>query len=148
MFGVVFRIDLLDDAAALSYIVHRGDTKDPGADQSLVFDTFGHEAWQLQAADPDDPYVAPLREAALRRVPNGQRSSSSQRQTSSSTPPSGSAVAAVQVETTANEHSGGGVRGGERVGDDTGGSAVTGPVDQRSCRHGGQASALTGGAMA
>ena len=62
VFGVVFRIDLLDDAAALSYIIHRGDTKDPGADQSLVFDTFGYEVWQLQGADPDDPYVAPLRD--------------------------------------------------------------------------------------
>jgi hypothetical protein len=48
-------------------------------------------------------------------------------------------------EPAVNEHSGGGVRGGERVGDYTGGSPVTGPVDQRSCRRGGQASALAGG---
>jgi len=26
-----------------------------------VFDTYGHEVWQLQGADPENPYVAPLR---------------------------------------------------------------------------------------
>ncbi|HEY3485687.1 MAG TPA: pullulanase-associated domain-containing protein, partial [Ilumatobacteraceae bacterium] len=62
VFGVVFRVPLVDGATTLSYIIHRGDTKDPGPDQSLVFDRFGHEVWQLQAADPDDPYVAPLRD--------------------------------------------------------------------------------------
>jgi hypothetical protein len=36
-----------------------GDTKDPGPDQFLVFDAYGHEVWQLQGADPEKPYVAP-----------------------------------------------------------------------------------------
>jgi glycosidase len=60
-FGIAFRVDLVDGADQLAYILHRGDTKDPGPDQSLVFASFGHEVWQLQGADPEDPYVAPLR---------------------------------------------------------------------------------------
>ena len=41
--------------------LHRGHTKDPGPDQFLVFDAYGHEVWQLQGADPEKPYVAPPR---------------------------------------------------------------------------------------
>jgi hypothetical protein len=59
VFGIEFRIDLADGAEQLNYILHRGDTKDPGPDQSLVFSQYGHEVWQLQAADPERPYVAP-----------------------------------------------------------------------------------------
>ena len=55
------RSTLVDGAEQLAYILHRGDTKDPGPDQFLVFDTYGHEVWQLQGADPENPYVAPLR---------------------------------------------------------------------------------------
>ena len=61
IFGIVFRVPLVDGADQLAYILHRGDTKDPGPDQSLVFANFGHEVWQLQGADPENPYVAPLR---------------------------------------------------------------------------------------
>jgi len=61
VFGIRFRIPLVDGADQLAYILHRGDTKDPGPDQFLVFDTYGHEVWQLQGADPENPYVAPLR---------------------------------------------------------------------------------------
>ncbi|HEX6231318.1 MAG TPA: alpha-amylase family glycosyl hydrolase [Actinomycetota bacterium] len=61
VFGIVFRIELVDGADQLAYILHRGDTKDPGPDQFLVFANHGHEVWQLQRADPEDPYVAPLR---------------------------------------------------------------------------------------
>jgi Alpha amylase, catalytic domain/Bacterial pullanase-associated domain/Alpha amylase, C-terminal all-beta domain len=60
VFGIEFRVDLVDNADQLAYILHRGDTKDPG-DQFLVFDNYGHEVWQLQGADPENPYVAPLR---------------------------------------------------------------------------------------
>ena len=60
-FGVEFRVDLIDGADQLAYILHQGDTKDPGPDQALVFAADGHEVWQLQGADPDDPYVAPAR---------------------------------------------------------------------------------------
>jgi glycosidase len=62
VFGIVFRVPLADGADELAYILHRGDTKDPGPDQFLVFETYDHEVWQLQGADPNDPYVAPLRE--------------------------------------------------------------------------------------
>ena len=61
VFGVTFRVPLVDAADQLAYILHRGDTKDPGPDQFLVFDDYGHEVWQLQGADPERPYVAPLR---------------------------------------------------------------------------------------
>jgi len=61
VFGIVFKVPLVDGAPQLAYILHRGDAKDPGPDQSLVFDHYGHEAWQLQGADPTNPYVAPLR---------------------------------------------------------------------------------------
>jgi hypothetical protein len=61
VFGIEFRIDLVDGADQLAYIIHRGDEKDPGPDQFLVFDAFGYEVWQLQGADPEAPYVAPLR---------------------------------------------------------------------------------------
>ena len=60
-FGAVFRVDLVDGAEQLAYILHRGETKDPGPDQSLDFATYGHEVWQLQDADPENPYVAPPR---------------------------------------------------------------------------------------
>jgi hypothetical protein len=60
-YGKTFRVDLADGADQLAYILHRGDTKDPGPDQFLVFDRFGHEVWQLQDADPEHPYVAPPR---------------------------------------------------------------------------------------
>jgi glycosidase len=61
VFGLEFRVDLTDGADQLAYILHRGDIKDPGPDQFLVFDSFGHEVWQLEAADPEHPYVAPTR---------------------------------------------------------------------------------------
>jgi glycosidase len=61
VFGLVFRIPLADDADQLAYILHRGDTKDPGPDQFLMFANHGHEIWQLQGADPENPYVAPMR---------------------------------------------------------------------------------------
>jgi hypothetical protein len=60
-FGVTFRVDLADGADQLAYILHRGDTKDPGPDQFLAFAVDGHEVWQLQGADPVAPYVAPVR---------------------------------------------------------------------------------------
>ena len=61
VFGIVFRVPLVDGADQLAYILHRGDTKDPGPDQFLVFANYGHEVWQLQGTDPEKPYVAPLR---------------------------------------------------------------------------------------
>jgi hypothetical protein len=57
----VFHVDLAPGATQLSYILHNGDTKDPGPDQTLDLTTTGHEVWQLQSADPDDPYLIPNR---------------------------------------------------------------------------------------
>ncbi len=61
LFGVEFRVPLLDAADQLAYIIHRGDTKDPGSDQFLVFADWAHEVWQIQGANPEHPYVAPPR---------------------------------------------------------------------------------------
>jgi pullulanase len=44
----------------MGYIFHRGDDKDPGPDQILKFSEYGYEVWQLQAADPEAPYVLPI----------------------------------------------------------------------------------------
>jgi pullulanase-type alpha-1,6-glucosidase len=60
VFGAVFQVELLENAQQISYILHRGDEKDPGPDQSLVFDTYGYEVWQPQGADPENPYILPI----------------------------------------------------------------------------------------
>jgi pullulanase-type alpha-1,6-glucosidase len=44
-YGLVFRVRLSDSPTGLSYIVHRGDTKDLPEDQRLEFATGGHEVW-------------------------------------------------------------------------------------------------------
>jgi glycosidase len=62
-FGPVFKVPLVDGAAELAYIIHRGDVKDPGPDQFLNFVTWGYEVWQLEgeAPDPQHPhYVLPV----------------------------------------------------------------------------------------
>ncbi len=61
VFGAEFQVDLVDGADQLAYILHRGDAKDPGPDQFLLFDRWGHEVWQIQGAAPEAPYVAPAR---------------------------------------------------------------------------------------
>jgi pullulanase-type alpha-1,6-glucosidase len=65
-FGVTFKVPLLGDSPdQIGYILHRGDNKDPGPDQFLSFDTYGYEVWQLQGADPEEPYVLPILQAAI-----------------------------------------------------------------------------------
>jgi pullulanase-type alpha-1,6-glucosidase len=63
-YGPVFNVPLASGAPQLSYIIHRGDNKDPGPDQFLVFDQWGYEVWQLQGANPVDPetphYLLPI----------------------------------------------------------------------------------------
>lgn len=59
-FGVVFEVPLFEDAAELGYLLHRGDAKDPGPDQRIVFAQDGYEIWQLQDADPERPWVLPV----------------------------------------------------------------------------------------
>jgi hypothetical protein len=51
VFGPVFEVELVDAAPLLAYIIHRGDQKDPGPDQFLVFGESGYEVWQFSAAD-------------------------------------------------------------------------------------------------
>ena len=57
LFGLVFDVDLEAGATELAYILHRGDTKDPGPDQVLNLETWGYEVWQLSGADPARPYI-------------------------------------------------------------------------------------------
>jgi pullulanase-type alpha-1,6-glucosidase len=65
-FGVTFKVPLLSDPPEqIGYIFHRGDHKDPGPDQFLNFDTHGYDVWQVQGADPEDPYVLPILQAAV-----------------------------------------------------------------------------------
>ena len=56
----MFRVPLTDNTKDLGYILHRGDTKDPGPDQFLDFKKWGCEVWQLQGADPQAPYLLPI----------------------------------------------------------------------------------------
>ncbi len=58
-FGVVFKIGLTPNPNEIGYILHRGDGKDPGPDQFLNFGRSGFEVWQLQGADPTQPYLLP-----------------------------------------------------------------------------------------
>jgi len=63
IYGPFFEVALQQDATELAYIIHRGETKDPGPDQFLVLDEYGYEVWQLEGVgpDPDKPhYVLPI----------------------------------------------------------------------------------------
>jgi pullulanase-type alpha-1,6-glucosidase len=59
-FGQVFEVPLFEAATQIGYIFHRGDEKDPGADQFLDFTKYGYEVWQLQGADVENPYILPI----------------------------------------------------------------------------------------
>ena len=62
-FGPVFQLDLDDGATELAYILHRGDTKDPGPDQFLDLVNVGHEVWYLSGhvdADNNAKYLLPI----------------------------------------------------------------------------------------
>ncbi len=63
-FGLIFAVPLAADATELAYILHRGDTKDPGPDQFLNVAHSGYTVWQLEMADPAAPYVLPIRKVA------------------------------------------------------------------------------------
>jgi pullulanase-type alpha-1,6-glucosidase len=60
IFGPLFEVPLVDGAAELAYILHKGDDKDPGPDQFLNLVVDGYEVWQLQGANPDNPYILPV----------------------------------------------------------------------------------------
>ncbi|MGB0384249.1 MAG: pullulanase-type alpha-1,6-glucosidase [Ardenticatenaceae bacterium] len=69
-FGIYFEVALTEDADQLAYILHKGDEKDPGPDQFLTLATHGYEVWQLQDADPDNPYILPILSGAASCAPN------------------------------------------------------------------------------
>ncbi|WP_081913823.1 pullulanase-type alpha-1,6-glucosidase [Glycomyces sp. NRRL B-16210] len=55
-YGLVFEVDLTEDAQALSYLLHRGDEKDLPTDQRLDLAEYGHEVWLTAATEG---YVRP-----------------------------------------------------------------------------------------
>lgn len=47
-FGLIWQVPMEEGAEYLNYIVHLGDTKDPGPDQQMNFATSGCEIWLVQ----------------------------------------------------------------------------------------------------
>ncbi|MFN2191220.1 MAG: pullulanase-type alpha-1,6-glucosidase [Candidatus Promineifilaceae bacterium] len=68
-FGIGFTVELIDPTQNFNYILHRGDTKDPGNDQILKVGKWGYEVWQLEGQGPDHPdephYVLPILTAGV-----------------------------------------------------------------------------------
>ena len=61
-FGPVFQVPLVDGASRLNFIIHRGDTKDPNADQALDLTTYGNQTWYVsgQAKDSQIQWLLPV----------------------------------------------------------------------------------------
>jgi pullulanase len=49
-YGLYWVIDMQEDAPNVNYIVHKGDEKDPGPDQTLDFAEKGREIWLIQGS--------------------------------------------------------------------------------------------------
>jgi len=49
-YGIYWVIDMQPNADNLNYIIHKGDQKDPGPDQTLSFGTKGREIWQIEGS--------------------------------------------------------------------------------------------------
>ena len=49
-YGVYWLIDMQAGAESLNYIIHNGDVKDPGPDQTLEFSVRGREIWQIEGS--------------------------------------------------------------------------------------------------
>jgi pullulanase-type alpha-1,6-glucosidase len=64
-FGLIFKVPLDNPAVNLNYILHRGDAKDPGPDQTLEAAKYGCEVWQAQGADPGSPYILSIIRGAV-----------------------------------------------------------------------------------
>ena len=64
-FGVLWKVRLTDNPVTLNYIAHKGDEKDPGPDEALVFADTGFEIWKIQGSTKQytDPAIA-IAEAA------------------------------------------------------------------------------------
>jgi pullulanase len=50
-YGVYWTVRMADGAVFLNYIIHKGDEKDPGPDQQLVFAEQGCEIWLVQGRE-------------------------------------------------------------------------------------------------
>lgn len=50
-FGLYWQVDMAAGAEFLNYILHKGEEKDPGPDQTLLFAESGCEIWQVQGRD-------------------------------------------------------------------------------------------------
>jgi len=50
-YGLFFVIDVNENAESVNYIVHKGDEKDPGPDQTLTFAEHGREIWLIQGSE-------------------------------------------------------------------------------------------------
>ncbi len=61
-FGPVFQVPLVADATQLNFIIHRGDAKDPNADQSLDLTVYGNQTWFVsgQAKDNQIQWLLPV----------------------------------------------------------------------------------------
>lgn len=49
-YGVYWLVDMQAGAENLNYIIHSGDVKDPGPDQTLEFNVRGREIWQIEGS--------------------------------------------------------------------------------------------------
>ncbi len=49
-YGIYWIIDMQPTADHLNYIIHKGDQKDPGPDQTLEFGTKGREIWLIEGS--------------------------------------------------------------------------------------------------
>lgn len=57
-YGIYWTVKMQADATLLNYIVHKGDEKDPGPDQSMTFSTTGCEIWLTQGKPDQFPDAA------------------------------------------------------------------------------------------
>ena len=67
-YGIFWKVRLTASPARLNYIIHKGDTKDPGPDQALVLADKGFEIWLGQGVETQ--YVSPA--IALAELSGGQ----------------------------------------------------------------------------
>ena len=59
-YGIFWKVHLTPDAQMINFIVHKGDDKDPGPDESMTFADTGYEIWKIQGSTTQylDPGVA------------------------------------------------------------------------------------------
>lgn len=64
-YGLYWVVDMQEGADHLNYIVHRGDEKDPGPDQTIAFEESGREVWLIQGSGETFSSPEEAREALL-----------------------------------------------------------------------------------